>query len=316
MVAKKILDVVNSIGKLFLDSLRAQAEEDVSIDDMIEEFESPEFVAKLTSLVSRAQSKTTKLKDPAAPKRPPSNFMLFSKDKRESVKSEHPELKLPEISKVLGQKWRSLSDRKKEKYSKKAKALKEEYTKAMESYERPSDEDLADLPINKPKVRRSSSGKTKKKKDPNAPKGKKSAYMFFSIDPEIVQEAKDQLESGASRKEIVSEMGRLWKNDYLDEAVRKKWMKLAKKDKKRYEKEMEEYKPETEESEDKQEDADDGTCSYVPTRGKNKGHRCGKKIKGQGDYCASHKKTSVSRKNSKEVEDKVEDDDEEFEEDD
>ena len=325
MVAKKILDVVKSIGKLFSDSLRQQAEDDATVDDMIQEFESDEFVAKLTSLVSRAQSKTIKLKDPEAPKKPLNAYMLFSQAKRAHVKDEYPELKLTQITKKLGEMWRSLSDKKKGKYDKKAKSLKQDYEKVMESYERPSDEELAELPVNKPKKpRRSSSGKTsRKKKDPNAPKGKKSAYMFFTIDPKIVQEAKDSLDSGAPRREIVKQIGILWKNDYAEEQSRKKWMKQAKKDKERYEKEMEEYKsnnpaPEkTEEdeeaAEDNEEENEDSGCLYVPTRGKNKGTRCGKKLKDGNKYCSSHKKTSVSRKSSKE--EKV-DEDENFDEDD
>jgi hypothetical protein len=134
--------------------------------------------------------------------------------------------------------------------------------------------------------------------------------MFFSIDPKIIEEAKEQLDSDAPRKEIRSQIASLWKNDYADESSRKKWMKLAKKDKERHEKEMEEYKaskPSDDDPEANEEDGEDG-CVYVPTRGKNKGNRCGKKIKGEGKYCSSHKKTSASRSNSKEVEQKLDDD--------
>lgn len=48
-------------------------------------------------------------KDPNAPKRPVSGYMLWLNDVRSQLKEDNPGLKITELSKVAGQKWRSLS---------------------------------------------------------------------------------------------------------------------------------------------------------------------------------------------------------------
>lgn len=59
-------------------------------------------------------------------KRALSGYMLFCKDARENVKEENPDMKLTEITKILGQMWRDLSEKKKTKYNNKALELKKE----------------------------------------------------------------------------------------------------------------------------------------------------------------------------------------------
>lgn len=59
-------------------------------------------------------------------KRALSGYMLFCKDAREDVKEENPDMKLSEITKILGQMWRDLSEKKKKKYNTKAAELKKE----------------------------------------------------------------------------------------------------------------------------------------------------------------------------------------------
>jgi HMG (high mobility group) box len=49
-------------------------------------------------------------KDPSAPKRPMSAFLYFSQGKRAEIKSLKPEIKNTEVSRVLGEMWRNLSD--------------------------------------------------------------------------------------------------------------------------------------------------------------------------------------------------------------
>jgi hypothetical protein len=49
-------------------------------------------------------------KDPSAPKRPMSAFLYFSQGKRAEIKSLRPDIKNTEVSRVLGEMWRNLSD--------------------------------------------------------------------------------------------------------------------------------------------------------------------------------------------------------------
>jgi hypothetical protein len=49
-------------------------------------------------------------KDPKAPKRALSAYMFFSQDWRERVKAENPDAGFGEIGKLLGARWKELSD--------------------------------------------------------------------------------------------------------------------------------------------------------------------------------------------------------------
>jgi len=82
----------------------------------------------------KKSKKDKKKKDPNAPKRALSNYMLYSQDKRPSVKEDQPSLTLPEIGKLLGQMWKDESEEVKAKYTKKAVKAKEEYTVALAKY--------------------------------------------------------------------------------------------------------------------------------------------------------------------------------------
>mmetsp|Transcript_464 Transcript_464/g.1044 ORF Transcript_464/g.1044 Transcript_464/m.1044 type:complete len:105 (-) Transcript_464:181-495(-) len=84
--------------------------------------------------------------------------------------------------------------------------------------------------INKPK-------KVKKVKDPNAPKGKSSAYIYFSCDNR--NQVKASMPEGTTQKELLTEVGRQWKD--LTEEKKEKYVKMANKDKERHAEEMEKY---------------------------------------------------------------------------
>jgi len=77
----------------------------------------------------------------------------------------------------------------------------------------------------------------KKVKDPNAPKRGKSSYIFFCMDKrEEIKEANPDM--GA--KEIIRELGRIWKEDMSDDE-KQHYVEMSTQDKQRYEKEMETY---------------------------------------------------------------------------
>lgn len=81
-----------------------------------------------------AKGKNGKIKDPNAPKRGMSAFLLYSKDLRESVKNEYPHLKTSEISKVLGEKWKALDDSEKTPWVRKAAIESERYNQEKARY--------------------------------------------------------------------------------------------------------------------------------------------------------------------------------------
>ena len=78
-------------------------------------------------------------------KRSPSAYMLFCKDHREKVKTDKPDMKFGDITKTLGEMWRNLTDKKKNKYVDKAAELKNEFeNKSNDKDEDKEDEDKVD----------------------------------------------------------------------------------------------------------------------------------------------------------------------------
>lgn len=66
-------------------------------------------------------------KDPNAPKKPLSAFMIFSNEQRGRIKKENPEDDFGTIGKKIGQEWKALSEDEKSIYVEKAQKEKERY---------------------------------------------------------------------------------------------------------------------------------------------------------------------------------------------
>ena len=69
-------------------------------------------------------------KNNKAPKRPPSAFLLFSKDIRKKVAQTCPYFSPLDISKVISEQWKNLPEQEKNKYRETAAQLLEEHNKA------------------------------------------------------------------------------------------------------------------------------------------------------------------------------------------
>jgi len=121
-------------------------------EQKMKEYKRPSDEELLGLEVNKPKGK--KLKDPDAPKRPLSAFILYCQDSRDKIKEANPEMKPSDVTRELGTTWKQLSDKTKSKYQKKADKLKEEYLEAMKDYVRPSDEELKSLDVNQPKKRR------------------------------------------------------------------------------------------------------------------------------------------------------------------
>jgi hypothetical protein len=228
----------------------------ISLEDAITAVNSSEFKAELEKTLVDSKAKgdskpkgepklkiEPKLKDENAPKRPKSAYMFFAEKKRPEIREEQPELKMTEVSKVIGERWKEASPESKAKYSKKADKDKERYHEEMKSYVRPSDEVLMEQKVNQ-KKRRKSSGEEKVKKSgdkksgdkksgdkPQGPRGAKSAYMFFCADKR--NEVKEAFPD-YKMVEVSKELGRMWKEDYSTDVDREDYVKQAAEDKERY----------------------------------------------------------------------------------
>ena len=60
--------------------------------------------------------------------------MFFANEQRDKVRTDNPDLKFGDVGKVLGQKWKELSDAQKAPYEKKAAADKKRYEDEKAAY--------------------------------------------------------------------------------------------------------------------------------------------------------------------------------------
>mmetsp|Transcript_26277 Transcript_26277/g.61090 ORF Transcript_26277/g.61090 Transcript_26277/m.61090 type:complete len:221 (+) Transcript_26277:223-885(+) len=198
-----------------------EEEEEEEEDDEEEDDEEEEEAEEAPRRKRRAAKPK---KDPNKPKRNMSAFFLYSQALRPKVKEENPEVAFGEIAKILSQRYKSLPDKEKKKWEKKAEKDKKRYQEEMKNYEPPDDEE--------PTGKRSK----KQKKDPNKPKRNMSAYFLYSVSirPEVRKEHPD-----ASFGQIAKIISQKFKD--LSDKERQPWVQKANEDKKRYEREMREY---------------------------------------------------------------------------
>ncbi|KAF2153717.1 non-histone chromosomal protein 6 [Myriangium duriaei CBS 260.36] len=74
-------------------------------------------------------------KDPNAPKRGLSAYMFFANEQRDKVREDNPGIKFGEVGKILGDKWKQLSDKQKAPYEAKAAADKKRYEDQKAAYQ-------------------------------------------------------------------------------------------------------------------------------------------------------------------------------------
>ena len=210
--------------------------------------------AKLEGLAKKltpSKKSSCKKKDPDAPKRGKSSYIFFTQEHREKAKKElmkehGDDFENKMVMSRLGEMWSALKastkakDKKEvEKFEKMAADDKERYQAEKEDYTPPSEEELSEKLSSK-----------KKRKDPNAPKRGKSAYIFFSqehrekVKEELMEEHGDDFKNPM----VMSRLGALWKElqastKAKDKKAVAKFEKMAADDKERYQAEMADYTP-------------------------------------------------------------------------
>jgi hypothetical protein len=184
----------------------------------------------------KKNSSDKKIKDPHKPKGKRSAYIIFCTKKREEAKKLlNPDAKATEVTSKLGQMWNELKNSKKTADKKMFQLCEQEaaedkarYDEDMKDYVPPSDDELI-----------ASKGKgSKKKSDPNAPKGKKSAYIFFCSDNRDA--AKSEIGTDGKATDVTKLLATWWNELKADEDRSdelEKYNKMAADDKIRYEQE-------------------------------------------------------------------------------
>jgi len=70
------------------------------------------------------------------PKRPPSSYFLFTKDRRPVLKNENPNLSVTDLAIKLGEEWNNMDAKKRHPYEKEAAKLKSIYDKEKKKWEK------------------------------------------------------------------------------------------------------------------------------------------------------------------------------------
>ena len=115
-------------------------DEMIELDEHISDHSSAGSPAPSTSFEdgkkSRAKAKRKRLlKDVNAPKAPLTGYVRFLNEHREKFRLEHSEMPFHEVTKVLGQKWSSMTQEEKQQYLDEAEKEKERYMKELEGFD-------------------------------------------------------------------------------------------------------------------------------------------------------------------------------------
>jgi leucyl-tRNA synthetase len=78
--------------------------------------------------------KVKKVKDPNAPRKALSGFMLFSNERRTQIKDSNPDATFGEVGRLVGGAWKSLTDKQREVYTGRSESDKQRYLSEMSAY--------------------------------------------------------------------------------------------------------------------------------------------------------------------------------------
>jgi len=271
-----------------------------------------------------------KPKDVNAPKKPPTAYFLFTAQIRAQVTAANPEMKITQIAKVMGQKWKGLPEDEKKVLQEEAARLKEAHKVTVANYQK-SDlyraylskvaewetaqkmkalQDKAQKDKdeeNRPKLKVSL---PRKPKDANAPKKPLTAFLLFSNSVRAQARAENP---ELKMTKIAGVIGQKWKA--LSEEEQKKWSEIAAKQKEEYQPVLAAYKQSDDfkafqakmaewesECQRRKKDAEDKLVKQMERmqveeqKNKNKKDKMAKSKKGKKDKVDKSKKTSSSKK--------------------
>ena len=189
------------------------------LNNIVDSFSGKEFtiddIKDMDTFVKPKKNK--KVKDPKAPKRALSAWIIFTTEQRSIFKENNPDKSNTELTTLMSQEWRNMTDSDKKKYEDLANVDKERYMKEKEEYD--SESENSESESEKPK---------KKVEDSEAPKKNQNSWLHFCN----VTRAKHP-----NVKHTIAALKVMWAD--LDDKT--EYKEMAKVDKERYLKEKKEY---------------------------------------------------------------------------
>jgi len=175
-----------------------------------------------------------RVKDLNTPKRPLSAYFLWANENRDSIKKANPNASITEMSKLLGDQWKGVSESDKKLFQDAFAKASATYQKEMEKYKK-----TPEYAAHQELVKQAKMDDSKKpfKKDANAPKRPPSGYLIWTTEVGRAKFVKSNPD--ASVTEVVKALAAQWKE--LPESEREKYNEKGAKRKAAYQKELEKY---------------------------------------------------------------------------
>ena len=142
-------------------------------------------------------------------------LIIFTNEQRQKFKADNPDKSTTELTTLMSQEWRNMTDDEKKKYVDLSEVDKQRYLKEKEDYE--SNSDTSDTEAPKKKI-----------KDPDAPKKNLNSYMHFS---KVTRAKHPDVKHTAAALKVM----------WADLEDKSEFEDMAKADKERYVKEKKEY---------------------------------------------------------------------------
>jgi hypothetical protein len=245
LVAQKLADDYSRLDddsiRVWIDkalAMRKEAREEEDEEEEGDDGSSDRQDAGETEVVAeadkRSSSKKTgikKKKDPSAPKRPAPMYVAWSNENRGRIMEENPDVAKGDRMKLMSAEWEKVPDEEKRQLKEKHQEQMALYKKEKAAYDAEHEGEAEAEPR-----KRIGKKRKKTKKDPNAPKRFKNAYMIYSMAhrPRVMEANKD-----AKQADIMKILAANWKA--LTEEEKKLWEEKAAADKERYNREMAAY---------------------------------------------------------------------------
>jgi len=179
-------------------------------------------------------------RDPGAPKRNQSAYLLYQNAMRDTFRAQNPGMTFGQLSKYTSAMYAEMHPSEKEAWVQRAEADKQRYLHELQFYQPPPGYDAKGDAIAGLLHHASSGGKTAKglQKDPDAPKKNMSAYLHYQNAMRDTFRAQHPAMTFGQISQHTSQMYRA-----LDPEEKQRWEEHAARDKARYEEEMAKYIP-------------------------------------------------------------------------
>lgn len=205
----------------------------------------PGYDVKGDAIAGAAPARATKsgkvTRDPNAPKKNMSAYLMYQNTMRESFRTENPGMTFGQLSKFTSAMYKSLTPEEKGRWEEAARQDKTRYEGEMANYVPPPGFDPTGAMVAESTFIGGGGGRkySKKNKDPDAPKRARGSYVFFTLDerPKVIKENPD-----IKFTEVGHVMGERWRA--LTPEEKKKYEDLANNDKKRFNDAMAAYNAE------------------------------------------------------------------------